>query len=116
MSGWESAAAPGGRSGGWRGGGCGERVLAGTDVPGLAVTDFEHAYTDSGWAHRLTIGHEHTCVHAIADFLSGVEPGTPAEPTFRTALQTQKVCDAILQSAKTGRWVETGSAGRRQRK
>ena len=44
---------------------------------------------------------------AIADFLKGVETGTPAEPTFRTALQTQRVCDAILRSAKNGAWVET---------
>ncbi len=49
-------------------------------------------------------------MHAIADFLNGIETGTPAEPTFRTALQTQKVCDAILQSAKSGQWVETGAA------
>jgi predicted dehydrogenase len=44
----------------------------------------------------------------VADFLKGVESGTPAEPTFRTALQTQRVCDAILKSAKAGYWVETG--------
>ena len=49
-------------------------------------------------------------MHALADFLKGVETGTPAEPTFRTALQTQKVCDAILKSAKTGACVETGVA------
>ena len=65
---------------------------------------------DHWWVPGLTIGYEHTFVHAIADFLNGVETGTPAEPTFRTALQTQKVCDAILQSAKSGQWVETGAA------
>jgi predicted dehydrogenase len=62
------------------------------------------------WVPGLTIDYEHTFVHAIADFLKGVGTGTPAEPTFRTVLQTQKVCDAILQSAKTGQWVETGVA------
>ena len=31
-------------------------------------------------------------------------------PTFRTALQTQRVCDAILRSAKAAQWVETGVA------
>ena len=64
---------------------------------------------DHWWVPGLTIGYEHTFVDALADFLNGVETGAPAEPTFRTALQTQKVCDAILQSAKTGQWVETGS-------
>ena len=45
---------------------------------------------------------------SLADFLRGVETGTPAEPTFRTALQTQKVCDAVLASARLGQWAETG--------
>ena len=76
----------------------------------IHVTNFEHPYMDNWWVPGLTIGYEHTFVHAIADFLKGVESGTPAEPTFRTALQTQKICDAILQSAKSGQWVETGVA------
>jgi predicted dehydrogenase len=77
----------------------------------IHVTNFEHPYMDHWWVPGLTIGYEHTFVHAVADFLKGVETGVPAEPTFRSALQTQKVCDAILQSAKTGQWVETGVAG-----
>ena len=31
-------------------------------------------------------------------------------PTFRDALETQKVCDAVLGSARTGQWVEIPSA------
>jgi predicted dehydrogenase len=56
----------------------------------------------------LSIGYEHTFIHAVADFLRGVETGAPAEPTFRTALATQRVSDAILQSAKAEAWIETG--------
>jgi predicted dehydrogenase len=41
-------------------------------------------------------------LHAIADCLNGVGIDIPAEPTFRTALATQRLCDAILQSAKSG--------------
>ncbi len=74
----------------------------------IHVTSFEHPYMDRWWVPGLSIGYEHTFVHALADFLRGVETGTPAEPIFRTALQTQKVCDAVLESARTGRWVETG--------
>jgi predicted dehydrogenase len=73
----------------------------------IHVTSPEHPYMDRWWVPGLSIGYEHTFVHAAADFLKGVETGTPAEPTFRTALQTQKVCDAILQSAKSGQWVQT---------
>ncbi len=63
---------------------------------------------DHWWVPGLTIGYEHSFVHALADFLNGLETGKPAEPTFRTALDTQLVCDAILQSAREKRWVETG--------
>ncbi len=77
----------------------------------IHVTSFEHPYMDRWWVPGLSIGYEHTFIHALADFLNGVEAGTPAEPTFRTALQTQKVCDAVLSSARTGQWVETGAAG-----
>ena len=37
---------------------------------------------------------------------AGVESGTPAQPDFRNGLETQKVCDAVLESARSGRWME----------
>jgi predicted dehydrogenase len=77
----------------------------------IHVTSFEHPYMDRWWVPGLGIGYEHSFVHALADFLRGIETGTPAEPTFRTALQTQKVCDAVLESARTERWVKTGVSG-----
>jgi predicted dehydrogenase len=33
-----------------------------------------------------------------------VTDGKPAGPTFRDALETQYVCDAVLKSAKSCRW------------
>jgi predicted dehydrogenase len=72
----------------------------------IHVTSFEHRYMDRWWVPGLSIGYEHSFIHAAADFLKGVESGTLAEPTFRTALQTQTVCDAILRSARSGSWVE----------
>lgn len=30
--------------------------------------------------------------------------GEPARPTFRDALETQKVCDAVLKSGANGQW------------
>ena len=33
-----------------------------------------------------------------------VSTGKPAGPTFRDALETQQVCDAVLASAKSGAW------------
>jgi predicted dehydrogenase len=72
----------------------------------IHVTNFEHPYMRHWWVPGLTIGYEHSFIHTLADFLQGLETGTPAEPTFRTALATQRVCDAILKSAKAGSWVD----------
>jgi predicted dehydrogenase len=44
----------------------------------------------------------------LADFVAGIESGKPTQPDFRNAAQTQKVCDAVLESAKRGRWEKTG--------
>ncbi|NQU47933.1 MAG: Gfo/Idh/MocA family oxidoreductase [Planctomycetes bacterium] len=74
----------------------------------IHVTNFEHPYMDRWWVPGCTIGYEHTFIHALADFLAGVESGQPAQPNFRDALQTQRVCDAVLASAKSRSWVETG--------
>ena len=37
---------------------------------------------------------------------AGLEGGTFAQADFRNGLQTQKVCDAVLESARSGRWME----------
>jgi predicted dehydrogenase len=72
----------------------------------IHVTDHggEHPYMDKWWVPGLIIGYEHSFVHQLADFLEGLASGKPASPTFRDALETQYVCDAILHSAKTGAW------------
>jgi predicted dehydrogenase len=70
----------------------------------IHVTNFEHPYMDKWWVPGCTIGYEHTFVHAVADFIKGLESGTPARPTFRDAMVTQAICDTVLKSAKTGQW------------
>ncbi len=72
----------------------------------LHVTDHsgEHPYMDKWWVPGLQIGYEHSFVHQVADFLKSLETGEAAGPTFRDALETQKVCDAVLASAKSHAW------------
>jgi len=72
----------------------------------IHVTDHggEHPYMDKWWVPGLNIGFEHSFVHQLADFLAGVASGKPASPTFREALETQYICDAVLKSAQTGKW------------
>ena len=68
------------------------------------VTDGDQPYMDHWWVPGLQIGYEHTFVHQVADFLEGIAKGEPVGPTFRDALETQKVCDAVLASAKERTW------------
>jgi myo-inositol 2-dehydrogenase/D-chiro-inositol 1-dehydrogenase len=58
------------------------------------------------WVPGLQIGYEHTFIHQIADFLKNLEAGTAIGPTFRDALKTEQVVDAVLRSAQTGSWVD----------
>jgi predicted dehydrogenase len=70
----------------------------------IHVTDSDHPYMKNWWVPGLQIGYEHTFVHQVADFLQGLAAGKWAGPTFRDALETQYVCDAVLASAGSGRW------------
>ncbi len=67
------------------------------------VTDGDHPYMDKWWVPGLAIGYEHSFVHQAADFVQGLE-GEAARPTFRDALATDKVTDAVLRSASSGNW------------
>ena len=72
----------------------------------IHVSDGDQPYMKNWWVPGLQIGYEHSFVHHVADFLKSLETGTPCSPTFREALETQKVCDAILSSAKSGAWAK----------
>jgi predicted dehydrogenase len=65
----------------------------------IHVTDGDHPYMKHWWVPGLQIGYEHSFVHQVADFLESLSTGKEAHPTFRDALETQYVCDAVLKSA-----------------
>ena len=75
----------------------------------ILVTDSDHPYMKHWWVPGCVIGYEHTFVNALADFLESLEKGEPACPTFRDALATQHVCDAVLTSAETQCWEPVGA-------
>ena len=64
------------------------------------VSDGDQPYMKHWWVPGLQIGYEHTFIHQVADFLEAIAANKPCPPTFRDALETQKVCDAVLASAK----------------
>ena len=77
----------------------------------IHVTDNggEHPYMDKWWVPGLAVGYDTSFTHQVADFLHGLETGVPAGPTFKEALETQLILDAVLESAKSKRWVDVGA-------
>ena len=73
------------------------------------ITDSDHPYMKRWWVPGLQIGYEHTFTHQFADFLEALGEGKQAAPTFRDGLATDYVTDAVLESARTGRWENVGS-------
>jgi myo-inositol 2-dehydrogenase/D-chiro-inositol 1-dehydrogenase len=76
----------------------------------LHITDGDHPYMKHWWVPGLQIGYEHTFIHQVADFLDGLASGEAAAPTFRDGLATDYVTDAVLTSARTGRWQAVNNA------
>jgi predicted dehydrogenase len=79
----------------------------------IHVTDGgDHPYMANYWVPGLQIGYEHSFVNGVYEFLKALEPGNPpVRPSFRDALNTQYICDAVLESAKTGTWKDVKFAG-----
>ncbi len=75
----------------------------------IHVTDGDQPYMDKWWVPGLSIGYEHSFVHQAADFLKSIEAGEHCSPTFKDALETQKVCEAVLDSAASKSWKDTGA-------
>ncbi|AMV26581.1 1,5-anhydro-D-fructose reductase [Gemmata sp. SH-PL17] len=74
----------------------------------IHVTDNggDHPYMQNWWVPGLAIGYDSSFTHQVADFIQGLETGKPQGPTFKDALETQCVLDAILDSAKSQKWVD----------
>jgi myo-inositol 2-dehydrogenase/D-chiro-inositol 1-dehydrogenase len=68
----------------------------------IHVTDGDHPYMGKWWVPGLQIGYEHSFTHQIG----GLDGGAVTVPTFRDALATDKVTDAVLASAANRQWVD----------
>lgn len=73
----------------------------------ILVTDGDQPYMDKWWVPGLIIGYEHSFVHQAADFLLSLEKNEPCSPTFKEALQTQKICEAVIESGRDRQWKDT---------
>ena len=74
----------------------------------IHATDGDHPYAGKWWVPGLCLGYEHSFVHALAEFVQSLaNPTAPRNyPYFRHALGTQFVCDAVLEAARTQRWIK----------
>ncbi len=70
----------------------------------LHISDSDQPYMKNWWVPGLQIGYEHSFVHQAADFIMGLESGAVPGPSFRDALQTDYVTDAVLASAIEKVW------------
>jgi myo-inositol 2-dehydrogenase/D-chiro-inositol 1-dehydrogenase len=68
------------------------------------VTDSDQPYMKHWWVPGLQIGYEHTFIHQFAEFVDAAAKGNGLAPTFRDAMATDYVTDAVLKSAKTRKW------------
>jgi predicted dehydrogenase len=68
------------------------------------ITDGDHPYMNHWWVPGLQIGYEHTFIHQFADFVTAAAKGESISPSFRDGLATDYVTDAVLKSAKSGKW------------
>lgn len=73
----------------------------------IHVTDGDQPYMDKWWVPGLSIGYEHSFVHQAADFLKSLESDEVCAPTFKDALETQKVCESVIDSAVDKEWKNT---------
>ena len=66
----------------------------------------EHPYMDKWWVPGLNIGYEHSFTHGVYQFIKSLEGADNKGefPTFADALETDKVCAAVLESGKTKSW------------
>ena len=74
----------------------------------IHITDGDHPYMNRWWIPGTSIGYEHSFIHQVADFFYSLQSGEPCHPTFRDAFETQKVCEAVLNSARDRAWKDTG--------
>jgi myo-inositol 2-dehydrogenase/D-chiro-inositol 1-dehydrogenase len=70
----------------------------------IHVTDADHPYMKHWWVPGLQIGYEHTFIHQAADMITSLAEQRPLRPDFLDGLATDKVIEAVLQSARDGQW------------
>lgn len=75
----------------------------------VLVTESHHPYWENWWPHGHTIGWEHTFVHEFDHFFRAIVTGSDVAPygaTFVDGYRNSVICDAILESANSGKRID----------
>jgi predicted dehydrogenase len=75
----------------------------------VLVTEAHHPYWENWWPHGHIIGWEHSFVHEFDHFFRAIVNNTDVAPygaTFVDGYRNSVICDAILNSANSGRRVD----------
>jgi predicted dehydrogenase len=86
--------------------------LDATDPPNLqaprnlTVTGPDHPYSENFWKPAHIIGYEHTFIATLGDFLCALARKQPLHADLESAVEVQKVLDAVERSAKSRTWVK----------
>jgi len=66
----------------------------------ILVTESQHPYLAAWWPDGHIIGWEHTFTHQFYEFLTSIDTGRPASPSFSDGHAVQAVLEAIAVSAE----------------
>jgi predicted dehydrogenase len=86
--------------------------LDATDPPNLqaprnlTVTGPGHPYSENFWKPAHIIGYEHTFIATLGDFLSALARKEPLQADLESAVEVQRVLDAVERSAQSRMWVK----------
>lgn len=75
----------------------------------VLVSESYHPWWSNWWPQGHIIGWEHTFVHEMDHMLRAIVEGTDIAPygaTFEDGYRNAVICDAIIQSAETGRFID----------
>jgi predicted dehydrogenase len=87
----------------------GEGQADATGFRQVLVTESSHPFMDVWWPQGHIIGWEHTFVHELHHFLGAVVNDSDVAPdgaTFEDGYRNAVICDAIVESARSGRRVD----------
>jgi len=75
-------------------------------VRNLTVTGPDHPYSENFWKPGHIIGYEHTFIATLGDFLGALAHKEPLQADLESAVEVQRVLDAVERSAASRNWVK----------